>query len=37
MLQIYDVIEYSYIQGYVPSDWLWWDFPPEKQVDVDAD
>lgn len=36
MLQIYDAIEY-YIQGYVPSDWLWWDFPPEKQVDVDAD
>lgn len=37
MLQIYDTIEYLYIQGYVASDWCWWDIPLDKPVAVDAD
>lgn len=37
MLEIYDIIEYSYIQGYVASNRLWWGTPLEEQVAVDAD
>lgn len=30
--EIYDIIEYSYVQGYVPLNWWLWDIPLEKQV-----